>query len=184
MHPVHDADAILDVALITRKYLREWMTSLSGEEVTKRKTQELIAKLRGILPDLAEDCLQAACVQILAHNEGLFPEDVIAHHSPNGEKRDPLTGRKLKAMGVMAGWPDLDLRFKDRTGKVRNVLVELKTITGVLSREQRKVHASLLLLDQEVLVARGLAEFIRALIWLAYGNRAQDFIEYSLRNKR
>lgn len=36
-------------------------------------------------------------------------ENVVFRHIPNGEKRDPATGAKLKRMGVLAGAADIEL---------------------------------------------------------------------------
>lgn len=58
--------------------------------------------------------------------------DVVAHHSPNGELRDKRTGAKLKAMGVMPGWPDLTLL--DASGRVH--FLEIKAGKGALSPAQ------------------------------------------------
>lgn len=39
----------------------------------------------------------------------------LLYHVPNGEKRDPITANKLKAMGVVAGIPDLVFHYRART---------------------------------------------------------------------
>ena len=38
----------------------------------------------------------------------------LLFHVPNGEKRDPITANKLKAMGVVAGIPDLVFLYKGK----------------------------------------------------------------------
>jgi len=39
----------------------------------------------------------------------------LLYHVPNGEKRDPITANKLKAMGVVAGIPDIVFHYRART---------------------------------------------------------------------
>ena len=53
-------------------------------------------------------------------------------HYPAGELRNPRTAAKLKAMGVMTGWPDLLLLSP--TGRVHGL--ELKREGCVLSKAQ------------------------------------------------
>lgn len=63
----------------------------------------------------------------------LMPELKWIHHSPNGEKRDPRTGNKLKALGVKPGFPDLILPA--RRGFV-GLAIEMKAPGGRVSTEQ------------------------------------------------
>jgi hypothetical protein len=52
-----------------------------------------------------EEQLHRAVVQLLGIYEA---RGLLAYcHVPNGERRDPVTGARLKAMGVRAGVPDL-----------------------------------------------------------------------------
>jgi hypothetical protein len=58
-------------------------------------------------------------------------------HLPMGEKRDPVTASRLKAMGVMPGWPDFLF-----VGPGRVFFLELKRKgSGRPSEEQRDVAA-------------------------------------------
>ncbi len=58
----------------------------------------------------------------------------VTHHSPNGEKRDEITGRKLKRMGTKKGFPDL---ITYQPAKLyTGLVVELKEDNGVLSDDQ------------------------------------------------
>lgn len=57
--------------------------------------------------------------------------DVLAWHTPNGEKRDPRTAARLQSMGVVRGVADLVLVVDGRCH-----FIELKTTRGHLSRDQ------------------------------------------------
>lgn len=63
----------------------------------------------------------------------------LLYHVPNGEKRDIITAAKLKAMGVVAGVPDMQFHFKTNT-----YFFEFKKPnSGKASEEQKKIHKSL-----------------------------------------
>lgn len=63
----------------------------------------------------------------------------LLHHIPNGEDRDIRTAVKLKAMGVVAGAPDMNFYFRQRT-----YFFEFKKPkTGKASENQLKFHAQL-----------------------------------------
>ena len=53
-------------------------------------------------------------------------------HVPLGEVRDPITAARLKRLGTMPGWPDLQFAGPDR----QMVFVELKRRGGRLSDSQ------------------------------------------------
>ena len=50
------------------------------------------------------------------------------HHSPNGGKRDGLTGAQMKALGVKPGFPDLILPY--RFGSAPGLVIEMKSAIG------------------------------------------------------
>jgi hypothetical protein len=56
-------------------------------------------------------------------------------HVPNGEWRDIKTAKRLKAMGVKRGVPDILIFDAPRSGGI-GLALELKTTTGRLSDEQ------------------------------------------------
>jgi hypothetical protein len=60
---------------------------------------------------------------------------VVVVHVPNGGWRTPAEGGILKAMGVMAGFPDLLIIHLGRAYGI-----ELKTDAGALSKDQRAAH--------------------------------------------
>jgi hypothetical protein len=57
------------------------------------------------------------------------------NHSPAGEKRDAITGAKLKRMGTQAGYPDLEIFLPDGA---RPAFLEFKSGGGKLSPEQKQ----------------------------------------------
>lgn len=60
---------------------------------------------------------------------------------PNGHQRDAVTGAILKREGLRAGAPDLNLDVA--RGPFHGLRVEVKTETGVLSRDQEVFIAAL-----------------------------------------
>jgi hypothetical protein len=57
-------------------------------------------------------------------------------HVPLGEVRDPVTAGRLKRLGVMAGWPDL--QFAGPGAKM--AFLELKSRHGRLSESQQAMR--------------------------------------------
>lgn len=82
------------------------------------------------------------------------------HHSPNGEKRDPRVGAKLKAMGTSAGFPDFFIPGAGHmAGKPYPALfIELKAMDGVVSDVQRAWLDLLVGCGYYACVAYGFAE--------------------------
>lgn len=80
-------------------------------------------------------------------------------HTPNGEHRDPAIGAKLKRMGTRAGVPDVLLVIDGRLHGL-----ELKRERGgVISAEQRAMHAELQEAGAIIETARGLDEALEVL---------------------
>jgi hypothetical protein len=70
-------------------------------------------------------------------------------HLPMGENRDPITGARLKRMGVMPGWPDFIFAGRDS----RMFFLELKRKgSGRVSDDQADVIAHLAVCGFAVLV--------------------------------
>lgn len=105
-----------------------------------------------------EEGIQRAVVELL---ERAHTHNVEWTHIPNGERRPPGVGGKLKAMGVTAGWPDLLLM---REGIAYGL--ELKTRTGKLSPVQTIMVGRLREAGMRLQVAYGLDDAIEKLrIW-------------------
>lgn len=66
----------------------------------------------------------------------LMPDLRWLHHSPNGGKRDALTGATMKAMGVKPGFPDLILPTACNPIYPAGLVIELKQGRGRASGEQ------------------------------------------------
>lgn len=86
---------------------------------------------------LSEARIQADCFawfhNTYDHLRGLL------YHIPNGEERDVRVAVKLKAMGVVAGVPDMVLHYRQRS-----YFFEFKKPkTGKASDKQKKIHAQL-----------------------------------------
>lgn len=85
----------------------------------------------------SEAKIQADCFQWFNNS---FPHlRGLLYHVPNGELRDPVTANKLKAMGVVAGIPDIVFHFR-----AKSYFFEFKKPeTGKASKSQKKVHEAL-----------------------------------------
>lgn len=70
---------------------------------------------------------------IMQHFRFLHEPGVMLFHIPNGEARSKATGARLKAMGVMAGAPDLIAVLPGG----RCAFMEVKSLSGRQSKEQR-----------------------------------------------
>ncbi len=68
----------------------------------------------------------------------LFPDYQIAH-VPNGGKRGKIQGARLKADGVLAGWPDLTIAGPDRW----TAFIEVKDGAGTCSVARKEVLSGL-----------------------------------------
>lgn len=79
--------------------------------------------------------------------------DTKIWHVPNGEKRGARTASKLHAMGVLPGVTDFCYIANCRTG-----YLELKSLKGVLTAEQRDFAAICMMNLQAYSVARSVLE--------------------------
>jgi len=79
---------------------------------------------------------QKALMEWVGWASGRYPELKMAIHIPNGEFRPIKTGRKLKAMGVKSGVPDMMIPAPRRG--FSGLFIELKRIgSGKLSADQK-----------------------------------------------
>lgn len=84
--------------------------------------------------------------------------DVLAWHTPNGEKRDKRTAARLKAMGVIPGVADFALIVKGKTH-----FLELKDVKGSQRVEQRIFECDAEAAGASYFLARSLREAIEVL---------------------
>ena len=85
-------------------------------------------------------------VAMESHRLGL-----LFHGDGNGANKGKFGGNKMKLAGARAGWPDLVYIFSGRI-----VFIELKTMVGKLSAEQKAVHRQMIDMGHEVWVVHGL----------------------------
>lgn len=88
---------------------------------------------------------------------GLEPSHLIA--IPNGGARNKITGARLKAEGVRAGFPDLALLTP--RGEYHGLFVELKTDKGTAKPSQKEWQQRLLDQGYAAVIARGADVAIR-----------------------
>jgi len=83
--------------------------------------------------------------------------DALVHHSPNegvrGGKAGMIDGARKKAMGQMPGWPDIEVMLWSNIGPV---FFEVKTVRGVVSKEQGAVLTRLRDLGYRVAVVHSI----------------------------
>jgi len=85
-----------------------------------------------------------------------FHPDLLLIAIPNGGYRKATEAIKLKAEGVVAGAPDL-LLLEPRNG-LHALFIEMKTEDGIVSPEQKKIHAELIQRGYSVNVCRSFEE--------------------------
>lgn len=83
----------------------------------------------------SEDTEQMAVIQWVRSESRYHPELKLLHHCPNGGSRNAAEARKFKAMGVVAGVPDLHLPVPK--GRYAGLYIEMKYDKGKLTNEQR-----------------------------------------------
>ncbi len=102
-----------------------------------------------------EDMLQIACVRWFRVQ---FP-NIIIHHSPNGGKRNLMTAIKFKAMGTLAGFPDLFIAYPAKG--YNGLFIEMKDgKKGVVSQAQKDVIANLKSYGYKAEVVRTFQDFV------------------------
>lgn len=97
-----------------------------------------------------------------------WPGDCVFFHVPNGEKRDPRTAAKIKAMGGLAGVPDFVFLLPNGQAG----FIELKVSDGALSPSQIEFRQKAMALNCGFAVCRSLDEVEATLTrWLAMFGR-------------
>ena len=110
-------------------------------------------------PRRDEERLQESCIKWIEYQYPSWLKEGRIYHSPNGERRDAITGAKLKRMGVVPGVPDLFIRIA-RHG-YHGLYIELKTKKGRLSDKQRQFADSAVADGYKFVVVRSLDEFMK-----------------------
>ena len=108
-----------------------------------------------------EDRTQAAVMSWAAMSKSTMPELDMLYHIPNGGSRGLLEAVRLKRQGVKPGVPDLHLPIA-RGGYI-GLWIEMKTATGRLSEDQRRIIAMLRAEGHRVEVCRSAADAVEVL---------------------
>jgi hypothetical protein len=100
---------------------------------------------------MLEDTLHKHVVQWL---EIALPDNSVYHHSPNEGIRHIAFRKKLKAMGMVSGWPDLEL-FIPKEGwrnsiEKAGVFIELKAKKGRMSENQKAIQRHLRMTGEHI----------------------------------
>jgi hypothetical protein len=82
--------------------------------------------------------------------------NILCFAIPNGQARNALIGKYLKAEGVLAGASDLIVVLNNKV-----IFVEVKTPTGRQQPTQRDFESKLKELGQDYYIVRSLDEFIK-----------------------
>ena len=84
---------------------------------------------------------------------------IVCHHSPNAAKRSVISGRRIKADGMITGWPDLTVVGPE--GLV--AFLEVKAPKGRLSAAQMEIGGILQLMGQCWAIVRSQDEAVAVL---------------------
>lgn len=97
------------------------------------------------------------------------PEDAIFFHPANGEVRDIRTAAKLKAMGLLAGVPDLVFILPNGLC----AFLELKAPGGKLSQTQKAFRTKAEAMGCKYAVAYKMEDVVTALEYFGIPSRAK-----------
>lgn len=100
----------------------------------------------------------------------------LMFHIPNGERRDKVTGARLKKAGVKRGVPDICLPIARRYvgDDWHGLYIEMKTKCGRQSKEQREWEQLLFEQGYLVVVVRSWWEAARLIVYYL-GERLEDY---------
>ena len=103
-------------------------------------------------------------MQVVRYLKAQLPPDSVIHHSPNEGNRKPQYGRKLKLMGVKAGYPDIEvavpLTYFPKNKRPAMLFIELKSDKGRLRKNQQEVLEKLSLCGHYCCVAYSLQDVV------------------------
>lgn len=109
-------------------------------------------------PDPNEDQLQESIINLL--EAILRPGEALVTHFPaGGYHLSPAARARLYRLGLRRGWPDVVICY----GQGRILWLEIKTVTGKLSIDQRQKHLQLEQLGHHVVVCRRIEDVLIAL---------------------
>lgn len=130
--------------------------------INGRKELTFEEKLNGARRHLGDEehRLQCDCVGWF---KGTFPDFARVFFAvPNGGRRDAATGRRLKAEGVTAGVADL--LFLHARGGFYGLAIELKTMKGRQSEEQKTWQDEVECKGYKYCVVRSFDEFEKLIL--------------------
>ena len=103
-----------------------------------------------------EHQLQVACVRWFNCQYPLLRGCLVA--TPNGGRRDAVTGARLKAEGALAGVADLNFYYRGRT-----LFIEMKTPDGRQSPAQKQWQRTMEAQGFRYVICRSIDDFTRAI---------------------
>jgi hypothetical protein len=120
-------------------------------------------RLRALVDMPSEHDEQVALFRWRDENLGRFPDLVMMYAVPNGGHRHPAVAVKLKAEGVTPGV--LDINLDEPRGEWHGLRIELKTLTGRPSKQQREWIARLTERGYCARVCKGAEQAKELLVW-------------------
>ncbi len=105
------------------------------------------------LPKRSEHVEAVTLMRVVRLHEAKHPQLRMLFAVPNGGDRNKIVAAKMKAEGIKAGVPDYLLPVS--RGRFRGLAIELKSMTGYASREQKQWIADLRACGWRAEVCRG-----------------------------
>lgn len=95
---------------------------------------------------------------ILRYLRSVLPHGWIVMHVPNGGSRNPIEGARMKALGVVAGWPDISIYGGGHNHGGSAFFMEVKSAKGRLSNCQHRIIDQLKDMGFPVAVVRSIED--------------------------
>lgn len=76
---------------------------------------------------------------ILRYLRSVLPHGWLVMHVPNGGSRNPIEGARMKALGVVAGWPDISIFGGGHNSGGVVCFMEVKSKSGRVSQCQHRI---------------------------------------------
>lgn len=125
-----------------------------------------------------EEQLQMACVRWFRYTYQELAG--LLHHSPNGGLRTRAEAGKFKAMGTVAGFPDLFLCVP--SGGYHGLFIEIKSATGRQTPNQREFEAAATLQGYAYCICREYDEFVHIVSRYLQDPKPYNKIQYEIRH--